>query len=216
MPLKVKNQHIRDDNNPLCPHRPVTNYPAEMEICRPKGSDLGNIGMWNQWEFAKRVLGIARDPEHWTTREMESCHQTLGRLTVFGVLHDHGVANIRPPPEPARAEPANSQEDFSFFDIQSLLPGLATVSKKVASLGQKDQDHHEGDDELSDFSDGVGSDPELDDVDLKKQLLDEFATCRRRCLIFEECCGEFAQAEVSFPNSSTMGATNNLMCRDVI
>ena len=177
MPLKVKNQHIRDDDNPLLPHRPVTNYPAEVEICRPKaGSDLGNAGMWNQWEFAKRVLGIAGDPEHWTMREMESCHQTLGRLTVFGVQHDYGVAKTQPPPEPASADPANSKEDFSFFDIQSLLPGGATVSKKVKLLDQDDQ-NVEGGDELSDFSDGMGSDPELDDVDLKKQLMDEFATC---------------------------------------
>ena len=149
----------------------VKKFPFELRLVRAKqGTDLAGCGLFNQFMLAKYLLLLAPDPKHWQIKELETNHQTLSLLTCVGIAQDHGVGKAvkiqEAPPEPSPAD------DFNFFEVPLMSNPVSKPAKHDARGEASDHDHED----ISDFSDGLPSDPEMDEFDLGERLEHDLAT----------------------------------------
>ena len=101
-----------------------------------QGADIGNTGIFNQFEFFGHLLDISKnDATAWQVRTLRCVQQSLALITVLQIEEDHG-----PPKKPTSSA---SNLDDSFFECPWLKKGQA---KKFEPSFQ--------DDEMSEF-DGI-------------------------------------------------------------
>ena len=142
--------------------KPPDKWPLQLVLSRVRqGADIGNTGMFNQFEFFSILLDISRQKvDAWTVRTLECVQQSLGKHTALHISHDHGAAKA-PAASSSASKPA---DDWSFFDSALLQPAAKAVHVR------KNPD--EGDiDQLSEFDfDGA---EEADLLDMFLEAMEE-------------------------------------------
>lgn len=157
-------------------------FPLEMELCQAaQASDYAGCGLYNQFECAKYILQLGGEPTHWRLKEIETYHRNgrLNLLTGISIVQEHAPGNAKNVPVPAADAPhgeAIAHDDMSFFDLPMLAAGIAAKAAHKKSKPSPDSEDEGCDPDLSDFEDGAGSDPELDEMDVAKKVQRELVT----------------------------------------
>lgn len=158
-------------------------FPLEMELFRAaQGTDYAACGLYNQFECAKYILQLGGEPTDWRLKEIESYHRN-GRLNLFtgiSIVQEHTPGKAKDVPAAgAPCGEAVADDDMSFFDLPMLVAGFAARKKSQPSPVSEDEG---ADPDWSDFEDGIGSDPELDEMDVAKKVQSELVTVMICCI----------------------------------
>lgn len=137
-------------------------FPVELELQRlPINADLGDAGLFNQFEFAKQLLLISKgSPSNWKIQEVEFGQSSLSEYTALFLATEHVSKEV--PTSSEAASSSNKADDFSQFAAGWLMGGGTDDMK---SQHPKVDDFPDSDvSETGIFSDGEGEDFDMDEA----------------------------------------------------
>ena len=114
--------------------------------------DMGNVGMWNQWEFLVNLLSMG---EEWGIAEVQATQQTvLQDVWATGTIQAEAPASIK--------AKGSTEPDFSFFEDRTLDMNYGLQFLDACHVPEIDESLELGD--L--FGDDIGARGEEVDADL--------------------------------------------------
>ena len=160
--LRPRNGQIRE--LPECSSLPTfkpLKFPFELDLEKlPHGSDVGNCGLWNQWEFAKLLAKACKGkPQDWLFRQLEVTQRSLAHHVALYVTED-AEQPCQTKPKVPHPGPAPPSDDYEFFLMKELLPGNALPKLQPDMKTPKGK---ECESDISEFSD-LGAMTDLEDM----------------------------------------------------
>lgn len=144
------------------------NFPIELELTRlPGGSDFGGCGLWGHSEFCKHLAVMSKGtPANWSIKELDIAQQSLSLHVALGTVKE----TVCKEKGPKVSEHVETQDDFSFLNMDCLLPGRSFEKPK-----QKPMDSDGSELEVDDLGndDLLFSDSEMAPLNMDKQIMKE-------------------------------------------
>ena len=132
-------------------------FPYMLKLAHAPSADLGGAGVWNQFEFAKIMLGISGA---WAVSHLEVHQTTLVDFAVSGAVKEEKCASKASRAAAQEAEKKKKSEpDWAFFEAALLLDDPVAQQAGPGKNGAAQDGQSEAEEsELSDFDDDGGLD----------------------------------------------------------